>query len=50
AMLFGVSKIVVKAHGNSDAETFGNAIGLAYNMVQAQVIEKVVKELPQVEE
>ncbi|MDE5867840.1 MAG: phosphate acyltransferase PlsX [Anaeroplasmataceae bacterium] len=50
AMLFGVSKIVVKAHGNSDAETFGNAIGLAYNMVQAQIIEKVVKELPQVEE
>lgn len=46
ALLFGLSKVVVKAHGNSDAETFSNAIGLAYNMVQADIIHKVVEKLP----
>lgn len=50
ALLFGLSKVVVKAHGNSDAETFSNAIGLAYNMVQADIIHKVVEKLPKLAE
>ncbi len=47
AMLFGLSKVVVKAHGNSDAETFSNAIRLAYDMVSSDVINKVVAKLPE---
>lgn len=46
AMLFGLSKVVVKAHGNSDAETFSNAIRLAYEQVKADVITKVLAKLP----
>lgn len=45
AMLFGVSKIVVKAHGNSDPEAYSNAIKLAYDMVNADVINKVTTKL-----
>ena len=33
AMLFGLSKVVVKAHGNSDPESYFNAIRLAKEMV-----------------
>lgn len=47
AMLFGLSKVVVKAHGNSDSETFSNAIRLAYDMVKADIIRKVVAKLPE---
>ena len=47
AMLFGLSKIVVKAHGNSDPVTYGNAICLAYDLVKANIIQKVVDQLPE---
>lgn len=46
AMLFGLSKIVVKAHGNSDPIAYFNAIRLAKEMVEADVINKVVVSLP----
>ena len=46
AILFGLSNIVVKAHGNSDAPTYFNAIRLAKEMVEADVISKVVAALP----
>ena len=46
AMLFGLGKVVVKAHGNSDAEAYFNAIRLAKEMVENDVINKVVEKLP----
>lgn len=46
AMLFGLSKIVVKAHGNSDAPSFFHAIRLAKELVEADIINKVVEKLP----
>ena len=50
AMLFGLSKVVVKAHGNSDPEAYFNAIRLAKEMVENDVINKVVEKLPKEEE
>ena len=49
AMLFGLSKIVVKAHGNSDPIAFFHAIRLARELVEADIINKVVAKLPQEE-
>ena len=46
AMIFGLSRPVVKAHGNSDAETFSNAIRLVKEMVETDIINKVVEKLP----
>ena len=46
AMLFGLGKVVVKAHGNSDPEAYFNAIRLAKEMVENDVINKVVEKLP----
>ncbi len=46
AMLFGLSKIVVKAHGNSDSTAFFHAIRLAKELVEADIINKVVEKLP----
>ncbi len=46
AMLFGLSKIVVKAHGNSDPYAFFHAIRLARELVEADIINKVSAELP----
>lgn len=46
AMLFGLSKVVVKAHGNSDPESYFNAIRLAKEMIENDVINKVVEKLP----
>ncbi len=50
AMLFGLSKIVVKAHGNSDPQAFFHAIRLSRELVEADIITKVVKKLPKTEE
>ena len=50
AMIFGVGKPVVKAHGNSDDYTFSCAIRQVYNMVKSDLINKVVEKLPKVEE
>lgn len=46
AILFGLTKMVVKAHGNSDPETYFSAIRLAKEMVEVDVINKVVAALP----
>lgn len=40
AMLVGVNGIVIKAHGNSDARSFLSALNIAYDLNEAQVIEK----------
>ena len=49
AMIFGVSAPVVKAHGNSDAYAFSSAIRQARLMVESNLIETVVKALPEKE-
>lgn len=41
ALLLGVSKPVVKAHGSSDARAIKNAIGQAKLIVENKVIEKI---------
>ena len=41
AMLLGVNGVVVKAHGNSDAYAFENAIELTYKLAKANVIEQI---------
>lgn len=41
ALLLGVSKPVVKAHGSSDAKAIKNAIGQAKLIVENKVIEKI---------
>ena len=41
AMLLGVNGVVVKAHGNSDAYSFKNALKVAKAMVNAKVNDKI---------
>ena len=41
AMLLGVNGVVVKAHGNSDAFSFKNALRVARSLVLANVNEKI---------
>lgn len=45
AMLVGVNKIVVKAHGNSDSTSFLSAINLTKKLVNSKVIDEFKKEL-----
>ncbi len=45
APIIGVKKPVFKAHGNSDAEAFKNALGLAKASVENNFIEKLEKNL-----
>lgn len=49
ALIFGIGKPVVKAHGNSDGYTIACAIKQARLMVQTDLINKVVSQLPQEE-
>lgn len=44
AMLAGVHHPIIKAHGSSDQEAFYHAIRQAYQIVEAQVIEKMKRE------
>lgn len=46
AMIFGIGKPVVKAHGNSDGYAFSSAITQVYKMVKADLINKVLASLP----
>ncbi len=48
AMIFGIGKPVVKAHGNSDGFAFSNAIKQVRLMVKSNLIEKVTQALPEV--
>jgi len=41
AMLLGINGVVVKAHGNSDAYAFKNALRVAKKMVDYQVVSKI---------
>lgn len=50
AMVLGIGKPVIKAHGNSNAYAFRSAIVQARNMVNNDVIGKVIKKLPKREE
>ena len=45
AMLLGINGVVVKAHGNSDAYSFKNALRVAHQMVDYQVVEKIKRSL-----
>ena len=45
AMLLGINGVVVKAHGNSDAYSFKNALRVAYQMVSYDVINKIKESL-----
>lgn len=45
APIIGVQKPVFKAHGNSDAEAFKSAIGLAVRSVKGGMIEKLTEHL-----
>lgn len=47
AMILGIKKNVVKAHGNSDPYAFYNAIRQAREMVYSDIINKVVAKLPE---
>lgn len=43
AMFIGIKKVVVKAHGNSDAIAFKNALETAYKCVNSDIINKISK-------
>ena len=45
AMLLGINGVVVKAHGNSDAYSFKNALRVAKQMVDFQMIDKIKESL-----
>ena len=50
AMIFGINKPVIKAHGNSDEYAYYSAIKQAIKMVDSNLIEKVLEKLPKKEE
>lgn len=43
AMFIGLKKVVVKAHGNSDAIAFKNALETAYRSVKGELVDKISK-------
>ena len=45
AMLLGINGVVVKAHGNSDAFSFKNAMRVAHQMVEFDVVNKIKESL-----
>ena len=45
AMLLGINGVVVKAHGNSDAYSFKNALRVARQMVEFDVVNKIKESL-----
>ena len=45
AMLLGINGVVVKAHGNSDAYSFKNALRVAHLMVEFDVVNKIKESL-----
>ncbi len=48
AIMLGVQKIVIKAHGSSNAKAFKNAIRQAKSCVEANVIESISGKLAQI--
>ena len=47
AMILGIGKPVVKAHGNADPKTFFHAIRQVREMVNSNLIQKVIERLPE---
>ena len=45
AMLLGINGVVIKAHGNSDAYSFKNALRVAKQMVDYQVVNQIKESL-----
>ena len=45
AMLVGINGVVIKAHGNSDAYSFKNALRVAKEMVNYDVVNKIKESL-----
>ena len=45
AMLLGINGVVIKAHGNSDAYSFKNAMRVAHQMVENNVVNKIKESL-----
>lgn len=45
ALLIGVSRICVKAHGNSDADAFYHSLMLAYGLMKEKTVETIRKNL-----
>lgn len=45
AMLVGVNKVVVKAHGSSDEEAFYSALKVTYNLIKKDVVNKMKEEM-----
>ena len=45
AMLLGINGVVVKAHGNSDSFSFKNAMRVAHQMVEYDVVNKIKESL-----
>lgn len=41
AMLLGINKVAVKAHGNSDAVGFNGGLEVAYRMAAAKIVEQL---------
>ena len=45
ALLVGVNKVAVKAHGNADFESFYGSLMVAYNSAKKQTVEKIKENL-----
>ena len=45
AMLLGVNKVVVKAHGSSDEIAFFSALKVCYNLIKKDIINKMKEEM-----
>lgn len=45
AILLGINKVAVKAHGNSNAYAFENALNVAYRMCQSQIVSAISEAL-----
>lgn len=49
AMFLGLSGIVIKSHGNSDAVSFAHAIKFAANSISENLNQKIISEVNQIE-
>ena len=45
ALLIGVNTVAVKAHGNSDAYSFGNALNLTYTLAKNKMVDQIKENL-----
>ena len=45
AVCLGLNGVVIKSHGGTDAAGFANAIGIAVDMAQSNLVEKIAHDL-----